>query len=102
MGEALAALCRDIELRDEYRVEGSPTFILFAIGGIYKLGLSPEEIEKCFSLIHENNMKKQMGTKKNRRGFGNLPDAVQTTSDKHEQLTKLLAEIIEENLNEKH
>ena len=28
MGEALAALCRDIELRDEYRVEGSPTFIL--------------------------------------------------------------------------
>lgn len=27
-GEALAAFCRDIELRDEYRVEGSPTFIL--------------------------------------------------------------------------
>ncbi|MFT5426086.1 MAG: putative DsbA family dithiol-disulfide isomerase [Gammaproteobacteria bacterium] len=27
-GEALASLCRDVELRDEYRVEGSPTFIL--------------------------------------------------------------------------
>ena len=27
-GEALAALCRDVELRDEYKVEGSPTFIL--------------------------------------------------------------------------
>jgi len=27
-GTALAALCRDIELRDEFRVEGSPTYIL--------------------------------------------------------------------------
>jgi len=27
-GEALSALCRDVELRDEYKVEGSPTFIL--------------------------------------------------------------------------
>ena len=27
-GSALAALCRDIELRDEFRVEGSPTYIL--------------------------------------------------------------------------
>ena len=27
-GEAMAALCRDIELRDEYRVEGSPTYVL--------------------------------------------------------------------------
>jgi predicted DsbA family dithiol-disulfide isomerase len=27
-GEAMAALCRDVELRDEYKVEGSPTFIL--------------------------------------------------------------------------
>ncbi|MBD3671650.1 MAG: DsbA family protein [Gammaproteobacteria bacterium] len=27
-GEAMAELCRDIELRDEYKVEGSPTYIL--------------------------------------------------------------------------
>ncbi len=27
-GEAMAALCRDVELRDEYRVEGSPTYVL--------------------------------------------------------------------------
>lgn len=27
-GEALAALCRDVELRDEYKVEGSPTYVL--------------------------------------------------------------------------
>jgi predicted DsbA family dithiol-disulfide isomerase len=27
-GEAMAALCRDIELRDEYKVEGSPTYVL--------------------------------------------------------------------------
>ena len=24
----MAAFCRDIELRDEYRVEGSPTYVL--------------------------------------------------------------------------
>lgn len=27
-GEAMAAMCRDIELRDQFRVEGSPTYIL--------------------------------------------------------------------------
>lgn len=27
-GEALAAMCRDIELRDKFRVEGSPTYVL--------------------------------------------------------------------------
>jgi predicted DsbA family dithiol-disulfide isomerase len=27
-GEAMAQLCRDLELRDEYRVEGSPTYVL--------------------------------------------------------------------------
>lgn len=27
-GEALASLCRDMELANEYKVEGSPTFIL--------------------------------------------------------------------------
>lgn len=27
-GQALAALCRDIELRDQFRIEGSPTFIM--------------------------------------------------------------------------
>jgi len=27
-GEAMAAMCRDVELRDQYRVEGSPTYVL--------------------------------------------------------------------------
>ena len=27
-GEAMAELCRDVELRDEFKVEGSPTYIL--------------------------------------------------------------------------
>jgi predicted DsbA family dithiol-disulfide isomerase len=27
-GEAMALLCRDVELRDEFRVEGSPTYVL--------------------------------------------------------------------------
>ena len=27
-GEAMAAMCRDAELRDQYRVEGSPTYVL--------------------------------------------------------------------------
>ncbi len=27
-GEAMAAMCRDNELRDQYRIEGSPTYIL--------------------------------------------------------------------------
>ncbi|MBT8469716.1 MAG: disulfide bond formation protein DsbA, partial [Deltaproteobacteria bacterium] len=27
-GEAMAELCRDIELRDEHKIEGSPTYYL--------------------------------------------------------------------------
>lgn len=27
-GEAMAAMCRDLELRDRYRVDGSPTYVL--------------------------------------------------------------------------
>jgi len=27
-GEAMAEVCRDIELRDEYKIEGSPTYYL--------------------------------------------------------------------------
>jgi hypothetical protein len=27
-GEAMAAMCGDLELRDEYRIAGSPTYVL--------------------------------------------------------------------------
>ena len=28
LGEAMAELCRDVELRDEHKIEGSPTYYL--------------------------------------------------------------------------
>lgn len=35
--------------------------IYFAIGGLYKLGLSADQMEKCMTVIHEANMAKRKG-----------------------------------------
>jgi predicted HAD superfamily Cof-like phosphohydrolase len=40
----------------------------FAIGGLHRMGLTPEEIGKCFQTIHASNMLKKTGTQLKRGG----------------------------------
>lgn len=36
--------------------------IYFAVGGLYKLGLTAEQMEKCMDAVHKSNMTKVRGT----------------------------------------
>lgn len=36
--------------------------IYFAIGGLHRLGLTPDEMAKCFLAVHDANMTKKRGT----------------------------------------
>lgn len=65
----------------------------FAIGGIYKLGLTPEQAQACFEHIHKTNMTKEIGTKKGREGTAPGLDAVLTSSS-HDALSQVLKQII--------
>lgn len=47
----------------------------FCIGFMYKLGLTPEQIRHCMTIVHKANMEKQLGVIE-RRGDGTVPDAV--------------------------
>ena len=67
----------------------------FAIGGIYKLGLSAEQANTCFTHIHATNMSKVKGVKQGRSEFKSLPDAV-LDSVSHTDLSKLLRDTIKE------
>lgn len=35
--------------------------IYFAVGGLYKMGLTAEQMEKCMTAVHEANMTKKKG-----------------------------------------
>lgn len=48
----------------------------FAIGGLYRAGLTPEQIRGSFDAIHNANMAKKVGVKENREGFDGVTDAV--------------------------
>lgn len=48
----------------------------FAIGGLYRAGLTPEQIRGSFEVIHNANMAKKIGVKENREGFDGVTDAV--------------------------
>lgn len=50
--------------------------IYFAIGIAYKMGLTPKQIEACFTAIHQANMTKQRGVKDTRVVDGAPADAV--------------------------
>lgn len=56
-------------------VDALMDLMYFAIGGLYRMGLSPEEMDACWKVIHECNMNKQIGVVP-RRGDGSSPDAV--------------------------
>lgn len=49
--------------------------IYFAVGGLYKLGLSREDAVRVFELVHKANMTKQKGQKES-RATGDAADAV--------------------------
>jgi predicted HAD superfamily Cof-like phosphohydrolase len=40
--------------------------IYFAIGGLYKMGLTEKQIMECFFHVHDANMQKQIGVHKKR------------------------------------
>lgn len=47
----------------------------FAMGALYKLGLTADQINRCCYAVHEANMKKVRGIKKS-RGDGSAVDAI--------------------------
>jgi len=49
----------------------------FAVGGLYRMGLTPAEIGRCSEIVHEHNMRKKLGVVP-RRGDGSAPDAVKS------------------------
>lgn len=49
--------------------------IYFAIGGLYKMGLTADQVHACFMHIHEKNMEKKAG-KVARRAVEGAADAV--------------------------
>jgi predicted HAD superfamily Cof-like phosphohydrolase len=49
--------------------------IYFAVGGLYRMGLTSEEMTQCSEIIHNCNMRKEKGVVR-RRGDGSAADAV--------------------------
>jgi predicted HAD superfamily Cof-like phosphohydrolase len=47
----------------------------FAIGGLYRMGLTESQIRRCFMSVHNANMNKKAGVKKGREGFEGVTDA---------------------------
>lgn len=43
--------------------------IYFALGILYKMGVTEEKFDSIFEVVHNANMKKVMGKKANRQGF---------------------------------
>lgn len=85
--EELALICRQLreeiqELDEAHQVQdyiGSVDALIdllyFGIGGLHRLGLTPEEMQACFAAVHECNMSKNRGVKV-RDGVGSYDDAV--------------------------
>lgn len=49
--------------------------IYFAVGALYKQGLTAEEMAACMNAVHQANMEKKLGIN-HRRGDGTAADAV--------------------------
>ena len=47
----------------------------FAIGGLHRMGLTPDEMAECGRIVHESNMTKKKGVV-DRRATGEVGDAV--------------------------
>jgi len=60
------------------QVDALLDLVYFVFGGLYKMGLSAEQIEHCFGLIHDANMTKAAG-KVAKRAVEGTVDAVKPT-----------------------
>jgi predicted HAD superfamily Cof-like phosphohydrolase len=49
--------------------------IYFAIGGLHRLGLTEEQMQKCFDAVHNANLTKKGGLNPNRTNDGTVADA---------------------------
>lgn len=56
-------------------VDAMIDLMYFAVGVLYKKGLSANQIESCCTAVHEANMEKKLGVN-HRRGDGSAADAV--------------------------
>ena len=52
--------------------------IYFALGGLYRMGLSPEQVQQCCMAVHEANMTKKKGVNE-RRDMG-VEDVIKPAS----------------------
>lgn len=66
---------QDAGIRED-QVDALLDLCYFAIGGLYRIGLTPQEAQACFDAIHEANMTKVRGVKKERPGTEKTGDAV--------------------------
>ena len=64
------------EARDRVdQVDALVDSIIFAMGGLYRLGLSERQAEDCFNAVMSANFEKKLGQKEGRR-FEGVADAV--------------------------
>jgi phosphoribosyl-ATP pyrophosphohydrolase len=56
-------------------VDALTDLMYFAVGGLHKLGLTPQDMQACCDVVHQANMRKKGGVIA-RRGDGTIPDAV--------------------------
>lgn len=67
------------ELRDArhlvHQVDACIDSIIFALGGLYRLGLNPDQAERCFIAVMAKNKLKKPGQNANRK-VGDVKDAV--------------------------
>lgn len=73
-----------VEFEDAYKegdlikcVDAMIDEIYFAIGVLYKMGLTAESIDKVFAHVHSKNLEKKLGVNHN-RGDGSAADAVKS------------------------
>lgn len=64
--------------------------IYFAIGALYKMGLTPEQMERCMTAVHEANMTKKKGMTK--RGHENDAVKPETWIPPEERIGQILEE----------
>lgn len=74
------------------QIDALADLVYFAIGIMYKIGLTPEEIEQVFNAVHAANMTKKIGVKASRAAVGAV-DAVKP--DEFHDPKHIIQEIID-------
>lgn len=81
---SMAQLREEIDEMEDARKEGNLVAFIDGLidldyyhkGIVYKTGLSVEQYNELFILVHEANMEKKLGINHKRQGFGGAADAV--------------------------